>query len=324
MSWAVSTTNGPVPPVATEDDAVTALRELQERNEAYPPDDYFVDATVEDMDDTEVDDTEEVPSCEAALQEKGNSKTLLFSMALGMVHPDGSQLIQQIELNYAPYAASSSRRSFVPKKKDLVEEVLRRAFVSQLPSPKCKNWNTSQLVTYLRENPISNQVDLAYVKGQLRTFEQALMAGAAERTATNAILNVETSNRGATWTLIMWMRLVQTLAEDGVKHSFLERHNSDDREILDARNSGIRPPTWDAVVAARFNDKSWVPHSIAVPSLHDDFDSSSLLPFDDAVTPIMSEQVKSRVADVKAKLVIVSMMNDCYSLYSVLGSCHLI
>ena len=310
MSWAVSTTNGPVPPVATEeDDPVTALREPDEANEEHPPDDNFMDATVEDVSVDEDGGTEEAPSCEAALQDIGNSKTMLFSMALGMVNPDGSQLIEHIELNYAPYAAASSRRSFVPKKKNLLEEVLRRARDTKLPTPKCKNWNTSQLVTFLRENPISNPIDLVYVKGQLLAFEEALKAGAAERTSTNAVLNAESSNRGAAWSMVMWLRLAHALAEDVVKQAFLQRHSCDDREVLDARNSGIRPPTWDAVLATKFNDKSWVPHSVAIPSLHDDFASSFPLPFDEVVNPILSEQVKSRVADVKAKMVIVRIIH---------------
>ena len=311
MNWAVSTTNGPIPPVATEDDPMTAsFREDDNTNEEDPPDDYFVDATVEDVSDDEDEVLEHAIACKTALEDKGNSKTMLFAMALGIINPDGTQFIKEIELNYAPYVGSSTRRSFVPKKKDLIEEVMRRATLEQSPRPKCKNWINAQLVDYLREHPITNLVDLVYVKGQVIAFEEALKAASAERASTNAVLHSQSLTRGGKWSLNMWMRLVHTLAEDEVKECYLDRHECDDREVLDARNSDIGPPTWDAAVVAKFNDKSWVPQSLAVPTLHEDFDSSFPLPFDESINPITSEQVKSRVADTKAKMVIVSILHD--------------
>jgi hypothetical protein len=45
--------------------------------------------------------------------------------------------------------------------------------------------------------------------------------------------------------------------------------------------------------------------SIAVPTLHEDFATSFRLSLDDGISPVTAEQIKSKFADTKAKLMLV-------------------
>ena len=61
------------------------------------------------------------------------------------------------------------------------------------------------------------------------------------------------------------------------------------REELDGQNSSLYKDFYQKA-ADRFNEKEWIPNSLVLPNLHEDFKRSKPLPLN--VTPITAEQFK--------------------------------
>ena len=128
----------------------------------------------------------------------------------------------------------------------------------------------------------------------------------------NALSNARTEQEniatGRAWTNESYLRLAHVLIEDDVKTAFLQRHECLDRNGLDGRNSENRLPTFEEVCAARFNDPAYKPVTVEAPTLHSDFAESIELSFDRDIGTVSPDQVKTRLADTKTKLLL--MINN--------------
>ena len=98
--------------------------------------------------------------------------------------------------------------------------------------------------------------------------------------------------------------MVHCLLEDDVKEAFLRRHDSWERDALDARRSPFRPKSWLEKIADKFNCEDFSPHSEVHPTLHDDFLEPIDLGLVHCPGPVTIEQVKAWIGDRKAKLVL--------------------
>ena len=72
------------------------------------------------------------------------------------------------------------------------------------------------------------------------------------------------------------------------------------REELDGQNSSLYKDFYKKV-ADRLNEKEWIPNSLILPDLHEDFNRSKPLPLN--VTPIMDEQFRRKLSDNRYKMV---------------------
>ena len=88
--------------------------------------------------------------------------------------------------------------------------------------------------------------------------------------------------------------------DDSVRGVFREAFAVKTREELDGRHSALYKDFYEKA-ADRFNDKEWIPNSLVVPNLHEDFKRSKPLPLN--VTPIMAEQFKKKLSDNRYKMV---------------------
>ena len=77
--------------------------------------------------------------------------------------------------------------------------------------------------------------------------------------------------------------------DDSVRGAFGEAFAVKTREELDGRHSALCKKFYEKA-ADQFNDKEWIPNSLVIPDLHEDFKRSKLLPLN--LTPIMAEQFK--------------------------------
>ena len=77
--------------------------------------------------------------------------------------------------------------------------------------------------------------------------------------------------------------------DDSVRGEFGEAFAVKTREELDGRHSALYKDFYEKA-ADQFNDKEWIPNSLVVPNLHEDFKRSKPLPLN--VTPITAEQLK--------------------------------
>lgn len=111
---------------------------------------------------------------------------------------------------------------------------------------------------------------------------------------------------GLLFSEIATMRLVHCLCEDAqVKDAFMNRNMTMDRQELDARNSAMRPPSWEQQAADRFNDTSFKPVSYVWPELHNAFADPIELSLDECPSTLTPTQIASWFSDRKAKLVLI-------------------
>jgi hypothetical protein len=113
-------------------------------------------------------------------------------------------------------------------------------------------------------------------------------------------------NYSEQWTgLNPYLRMYHVLMEDTVRHAFMSRNDVLlDRQALDACNSSSRLPTFYKIVVKTFNDSTFNPTTEALPNLDEYFVNPIELKFEDAPTPTSPDKVKDKLADVRAKLVI--------------------
>ena len=88
--------------------------------------------------------------------------------------------------------------------------------------------------------------------------------------------------------------------DDSVRGAFGQAFAVKTREELDGQNSSLYKDIYKKA-ADRFNDKEWIPNSLVLPNLHDDFKQSKPLPLN--VTPITPEQFKKKLSDNRYKMV---------------------
>ena len=77
--------------------------------------------------------------------------------------------------------------------------------------------------------------------------------------------------------------------DDSVRGAFGQAFTVKTREELDGQNSSLYKDFYQKAVD-RFNEKEWIPNSLVLPNLHEDFKRSKPLPLN--ITPITAEQLK--------------------------------
>jgi hypothetical protein len=253
--------------------------------------------TTSEAEEEETIATLQTPStCQRMIERNENSKKMLHAMAVGLKDASGQLLlIPSIKFPDEPYASSRARKSFVPACKDLQKEVIRRARLFEKDEPKCKNWKLERLEQFLVELPLTDRDDVEYLRTEVLSFKEALQTASSER---NYISQSKPWNNNA------FLRLAHVLLEDDVKLAFIHRHDCMDQHALDARNHNDRPPTFEEACAEKFNDTSFIPSTVEAPTLHSDYAESFELLFDEELGPVTPEQVKTRMADTKTKLMI--------------------
>jgi hypothetical protein len=85
----------------------------------------------------------------------------------------------------------------------------------------------------------------------------------------------------------------------------VNKDNCLSRSELDARNSDSRPPTFEEVVAAKFNDPTFNPTSLVLADLHEDFSKEIRLLYTSAPIPVTPDKIKDHLADTRAKCTLV-------------------
>ena len=86
-----------------------------------------------------------------------------------------------------------------------------------------------------------------------------------------------------------YLQLYHTLVDDSVRGAFGQAFAVKTREELDGWNSSLYKDFYEKAVD-RFNKKEWIPNSLVIPNLHEDFKRTKPLSLN--VTPITAEQFK--------------------------------
>jgi hypothetical protein len=165
-----------------------------------------------------------------------------------------------------------------------------------MKAPKSSHYTKERCYKWLMLYPLAHPTDIAFLVQEEARFK------AEVEEATNEVKAKKTSN----WVdNDPFLRLYHCLINDKVKAAFLSRNNVLNREELDARNSDKRPKTYEQEAAELFNDSTFAPTSLHLPSLHSDFDDNKVLLLEGMPGAITPEEVKSRMAGSRAKLMAV-------------------
>ena len=238
-------------------------------------------------------------------ERSNGAKSLLMSMCIGLSSSDTEERVLG-DVTVEPFLSSKQKRQFIPKKSELVKEVERR-FDLKLDDgekkPRAGNWSNTTLIEWLMSHPLVEEQEVTYLQKEEKKFYDMLVAAARE--ATDVSGNSLGSPPGLIWTNVADMRLIHCLTVDSVKEAYLQRNEVLNRRQLDARNGPSTTPSVEQVVSNQYNDPSYKPQSIPLPSSHDAFITSIDLSLEEVPCKVTPDQVKRWLADRKTKLVLV-------------------
>lgn len=213
--------------------------------------------------------------CEIEYEATSGAKRCLYSMCMGLsdalVSEGETGPPRQIgDFGVDLFAKSRNKKLFKPSKTDLIREVNRRFKALCIPpvdqfKPESKR-RATDLEEWLKQHPITDPTDVAFLKHQEHQFYLSLKNAAAEK---SVLSNDNTAHSsGILFNDVANMRIIHCLAEDNCRELFIVRNKPWDRQELDARNSPLRPKHWAQLVADTFNDSSFKPVSNVWPDLH--------------------------------------------------------
>ena len=233
--------------------------------------------------------------------EKGNSTPVLLAMALGIKDPvTDRQIANMLD---QPYANVQQKMKYHPTLAILKHEMSRRNEQKGLEKPRCNNYKKQRCIDWLEINPVLDMEDIDFLLFAEKEFCNSLLSAESEKAeeAANRIAN-------AHWTTNEpFLRLYHCICHDRARQAIVKKDNVLERPELDARNNENRPKTFEEVVTELYNDNSVIFHSKVLPGISHEFATSIELKFDEMpggqITP---EEVKSRFADARAKMISVS------------------
>ena len=186
-----------------------------------------------------------------------------------------------------------SATSFTVTLDFLQQEVVRRAtayFPNTATTPVPKAWNKKKLYEWLMSHPIPEHLQqhkLMYVAEQINVFQNFIMIE-------NEKANINKDNSLQNWNNkkpYSWLRYYHALVDNEVKDALNQEMMTKSQQELDGRNAS-RGLLFYQVLANKYNDASWVPESIIMPSVHSDFTISNELPLKSR--PLSVEEAKKR------------------------------
>ena len=93
---------------------------------------------------------------------------------------------------------------------------------------------------------------------------------------------------------ILYLRLYHTLIDDSIRLSFGQAFAPKTREQLDGQHTNLFKSFYEKA-ADQFNDANWIPNSLVLPELHEDFNQSRPLPLN--ISLITPEQFQKTLSD---------------------------
>ena len=237
------------------------------------------------------------------IYERSNgAKSILMAMCIGLKSSE-EEPRSLGDLTLEPYISSKQKRQFTPKKDELYKELERRCALKGNEKPRAANWSNKALLEWLVSNPIDSTEEVNYLRIEEKKFVDMLVEAAKETSGISD--NSVVTPPGVVWNNLADMRLIHCLTVDSVKERYLRRNEVLNRRELDAIGGPRTEPSVDEVIANKYNDPSFNPRSIVLPTLHQDFQVSHDLSLENVPCEVSPEPVKRWLADRKAKLVLI-------------------
>ena len=215
---------------------------------------------------------------ETAFLEKNSSITVL---AIGIKDDNGAALIDFDAEPWTSLVSTTSR----PQRDDLAEEVLCRYVsenLSDRPDMKRlhqpRNWDKKKLLKWLDDNPVTDTIDVEFLKDTVR-----VRRAAAERNAKARAEAKESDEKsgGAWYGPIPMLHLIMALVDsDEIRHAYTKRNDiSNERIVLDNQKSvEKRARTVWELVADKWNDIKFEPETEVFEELHSEYSRPIKIP----------------------------------------------
>lgn len=252
---------------------------------------YNEDGTGDTDDDMQATNTEDGTAREYYLR-KGNSKTVLLAMCLGSKAEDPKFCDPEED---EVYKNARQRNSFVPKGPVLKEEVIRRSLLYTGKEQRCKSWAVAKVKEWLKVNPITGLQDLAFLTEEEEKYRTILNNAATER-------NLLAETQAQAWIgNAPWLRLAHAVLADEVVEAYKSVNDWNGRELTDARNSTVRPRSFEELCANKYNDPTFCPKTMEYGELHDDYLLPIDLPHEDAPM-VTAGKIKDKLSHARCEL----------------------
>lgn len=165
--------------------------------------------------------------------EGGNSKKILYLLAIGLSDPDDASR-QLFSFDDPPWC-TLPKTSMRPRNADYLNEINRRAYrYNILPRPRAKNWQRPRIMEWLQAHPVCEVQCIAFLVAEVKKLRDVL-----NRMNEQALESMPTGMgkwRGS----IPYLRVIMCLTDDNVKNLYLNRANVRTRQEIDGRNSENR------------------------------------------------------------------------------------
>jgi hypothetical protein len=231
--------------------------------------DSLVDSLLQETDynsGNEDDGGTKLSAAEEHYNVNGYGVKAVVAMSIGLLNDDSSgPLVDVANPPWSTLAKKQVKLSVL----DLRAEIARRSPADA--TPRCGNWRVPRCHQWLRDNPITEASDVAFIRKVVQsTIEECkkAMEEVAAVPAAAAAAPTTAQWRGN----LPYLRLIMCLvADDDIRHAYLHRGDAMSRTELDARNSeDVREPTVFEMLADKWNDASFNP-TVPVSTVHTDF-----------------------------------------------------
>jgi hypothetical protein len=239
--------------------------------------------------------------CEALYQYKKKSLPVLIAMIQGLRYEEGvdMRIGWMFDLDEDEFLKSMPQRNLVlPKGNHLKDEAARRAQILEL-KPLRKSASKSQMIEWLRMNPIENGIDVEWLKRKAKSLYVSFKVLSEEAAA-----NQRESLINKNWIMENNLRLYLACMSDEARLLMTTKDDCLNRSELDGRNSLERPKTWYEKTAEVYNSDE-IFYTECLPDLHETFAEPMALNLEDMPGgPITADTVKVRLSDARARLII--------------------
>jgi len=190
--------------------------------------------------------------------------------------------------------ARTKFKSLKPTKEMIATEMKRR---NPRVRPNASNRKIDDMLSELHavHFELTDERDIKYVKYEEREARKAI------QDVIDSFMNKEPAKESSNVSKADRMRLICCFQDDAIVEAYKVSQEVMTRQELDARNSTQRDDNFYELVVAKFNDESWVPKSMAVPNLHEDYSEEHEWPKRDECT-LTEEKTKDIFAWFKGRI----------------------
>jgi hypothetical protein len=201
-------------------------------------------------DDNSSNNTDSTPdhllTAEEYYSKYGYGNRMIFAMCIGLKETTGDAAL--IDIESEPWK-SMKKSEIKAKKQDVLDEVYRRYKGEDLP--KADNWSVKRCILELEKKPITDAIDVAFLRAKVKEMKELQLAVQAESQAVS---------KTGHWTQeVPYLRLILCLIQDDIKPKWLSRAQPLTRQQLDGRNSEVRDETVYEMISDHWNSPTFNP-----------------------------------------------------------------